>query len=308
MESFLKPMLNTDSLIKKLTSLGIRFNIQDHEDAKHILSEKTYYFKLGYFRTNFPKKDGKYNIEFAYLSELASIDMRLRYLLITMCLDIEHIVKTEILNDVSLNPNEDGYTIMSDFYKSEEQKKRTFRNVMEKVSIESNGKTTKTKVPKPEFKKYYDNPPIWVCLELISYNQFNEFLQIYHSRINDAKYFLAVRCIGNVRKVRNVSAHNQPLLVHLNDPKLDSTNKLLIEESIKHFNLSYSQMKLLPVRNISAVFLLHKKYCHNNTITNLKDELISFKSQLNAHRNYFTTEKYLNMTISAINKIIDSYL
>ena len=39
-----------------------------------------------------------------------------------MCLDIEHIVKTEILNDVSLNPNEDGYTIMSDFYKSEEQK------------------------------------------------------------------------------------------------------------------------------------------------------------------------------------------
>lgn len=308
MEHILKPMLNSDDLTNKLKLLGIRFNIQNQEEAKHILTQKTYYFKLGYFRTNFPKKNNRYNIEFAYLSDLASIDMRLRYLLITMCLDIEHIIKTEILNDVSLASNEDGYTIMTDFYKSEEQKKRTFRNVLKKERVDKNGKTTKIDVPKEEFKKHFNNPPIWVCLELMSYNQFNEFLHFYQSRFNNPKFSLAVRCIGNVKKVRNVSAHNQPLLVNLNEPKLDSTNNILIEEAVKELGLSYSQMKLLPVRNVSAVFLLHKKYCHKNTITNLKDELLSFKQQLNANRNYYSKEKHLNMSIAAIDKIIDSYL
>ncbi|WP_312608987.1 Abi family protein [Mammaliicoccus sciuri] len=308
MNNSLKPMLDPEELINKLRSLGVRFNIINEEEAKHILSKKTYYFKLGYFRTNFPKQNNKYNIEFAYLSDLASIDMRLRYLLVTMCLDIEHIIKTEILHDISLKPDEDGYTIMSDFYKSETQKKRTFRNVMIKEKIEIDGKITKKEVPKQEFKKYYDNPPIWVCFELISYNQFNEFLQFYQSRFNDPKFFLATRCIGNVRKIRNVSAHNQPLLVNLHNPKHDSTNSLLMNESVNEFNLSYTQMKLLPVRNISAVFLLHKRYCHKKTITNLKDELISFKLQLNKNATFYKTEKHLNMSFSAINKIIDSYI
>ncbi len=49
-------MLNTEELINKLRLLGIRFNIINEEDAKHILSKNTYYFKLGYYRTNFPKK------------------------------------------------------------------------------------------------------------------------------------------------------------------------------------------------------------------------------------------------------------
>ncbi|MCJ0922537.1 Abi family protein [Mammaliicoccus sciuri] len=308
MNNSLKPMLNTEELINKLRLLGIRFNIINEEDAKHILSKNTYYFKLGYYRTNFPKKNNKYNIEFAYLSDLASIDMRLRYLLIIMCLDIEHIIKTEILHDISENPDEDGYTIMSDFYKSETQKKRTFRNVMIKERIEIDGKVTKKEVPKHEFKKYYDNPPIWVCFELISYNQFNEFLHFYQSRFNNKKFFLATRCIGNVRKVRNISAHNQPLLVNLHNPKQDRTNSLLMNESVHEFNLSYTQMKLLPIRNISAVFLLHKKYCHKQTIINFKDELISFQTHLNKNAHFYNKKKYLKMTFSAINKIIDSYI
>ena len=55
MKQNFKPMLNPDDLIK-IKTLGIRFNIINEEKAKRILNDKTYYFKLGYFRTNFLRK------------------------------------------------------------------------------------------------------------------------------------------------------------------------------------------------------------------------------------------------------------
>ncbi len=307
MKQNLKPMLNPDDLIKKLKTLGIRFNIINEEKAKRILNDKTYYFKLGYFRTNFPKKNNRYNIEFAYLSDLASIDMNLRYLLMKMCLDIEHIIKTIIIHNISIDNTEDGYTIMNDFYNSEEQKARTFRNVMKNETIKENGKITKRKVPKKEFKKYYDNPPVWVCLELMSYNQFNEFVHFYQKRFNNPDFKLIVNCIDNVRKTRNHCAHNQPLLVNLNNPKLNSTKQYMMNKATNQFGISYSQIKLLPVRNVSSVFLLHSNYCHSDTQNDLKGYLNDFQVQLNANKSYYSNNKHLNRTLSAINKIIDEY-
>ncbi|MGW9969163.1 Abi family protein [Staphylococcus epidermidis] len=308
MDNNVKPMLNPDELINKLKTLGIRFNIVEENQAKNTLTNKTYYFKLGYFRTNFPKKNDRYNIEFAYLSDLASIDMNLRYLLMKMCLDIEHIIKTIILHNISVNQNEDGYTIMNDFYKNDDQKKRTFRNVMKKETIKDNGKVTKIEVPKEDFKKYYDNPPIWVCLELMSYNQFNEFVHFYQSRIDDPDFKLIIQCIDSVRKTRNLSAHNQPILVNLNNPKLDSTKQMMMHKAVELFDISYRQTKLLPVRSIISVFLLHYTYCHSDTKTDLKNNLSEFKHRMNLHKNYYTKQKYLNMTLNAINKIIDVYM
>ena len=86
------------------------------------LNESNYYMKLASYRTNYPKygdtskKNGQYiNLEFAYLKELSTIDMHLRYIIMEMCLDIEHYLKVKFLRAIENNPDEDGYDIIRRF-------------------------------------------------------------------------------------------------------------------------------------------------------------------------------------------------
>ncbi len=111
-----KPKLNYEEQIKKLKSLGISFNEINENKAKEILKNNTYFFKLSSFRKNIRKDNsGNYNFEFSALSDLATLDMRLRYMLLPMCLDIEYSLKTDILEKITNDDSEDGYQIMKDF-------------------------------------------------------------------------------------------------------------------------------------------------------------------------------------------------
>ena len=45
---------------------------------------------------------GKYvNLDFAYLVELSTLDMYFRRLIVGMCLDIEHVLKTRLMRDIT---------------------------------------------------------------------------------------------------------------------------------------------------------------------------------------------------------------
>ena len=77
--------------------------------------------KLASYRENYPKyltgsKIGQYiNLDFAYLRELSTIDMHLRYLIIQMCLDLEHALKVSLIAHIESNPKEDGYELVRKF-------------------------------------------------------------------------------------------------------------------------------------------------------------------------------------------------
>lgn len=81
-----KPLLNYQQLLDKLSDVGISFDIMDRATAKSILQKRNYYYKLSSFRKLFPKENGKYNIDFAYLADLSVIDMQLRYFLLDLLL------------------------------------------------------------------------------------------------------------------------------------------------------------------------------------------------------------------------------
>ncbi|MFL2121481.1 Abi family protein [Marinilactibacillus psychrotolerans] len=52
------------------------------------------------------------NCDFKHLVDLSSIDVYLREYLYALCLDIEHAAKTKLMKLLTLNKNEDGYSIV----------------------------------------------------------------------------------------------------------------------------------------------------------------------------------------------------
>ena len=100
-----KTLLKPSELVDSMEKRGITFNITSKKSAIHFLNEHNYYFKLAAYRANYDKYPmgqlkGKYiNLDFAYLQELSTIDMHLRYLILKMCLDIEHQTKVLLIHD-----------------------------------------------------------------------------------------------------------------------------------------------------------------------------------------------------------------
>mgnify|MGYP000213953942 CR=1 FL=1 len=118
-----KPKLSLEGQIEHLKKKGVLFNIMNEESAKEYLTQHNNYFKLTAYRKNYDKhpdgeNKGKYiNLEFAYLVDLAVIDMRLRYRIVHMALDIEHHTKLQLLRMMD-KFNEDGYQIVQDYMDS----------------------------------------------------------------------------------------------------------------------------------------------------------------------------------------------
>jgi len=117
-----KPMMTSQELVDKMKNeKGIKFEYMSEEDAIIFLSERNNYFRIASYRKNYDKhisgvNIGKYiDLDFAYLSELATIDMHLRLLVIKMCLDIEHCLKVKLLSAITANSAEDGYDIVKVF-------------------------------------------------------------------------------------------------------------------------------------------------------------------------------------------------
>ena len=126
-----EPKLESKGLVKKLKDKGVKFELMPETDAIKFLEMNNNYFKLTSYRKNFHKNiiEGKSvysNLDFLHLVELSRLDMRLRYLLVKMCLDIEHSLKVMLMNDIQNNDTEDGYSIIDEYLntQTEEIKKR----------------------------------------------------------------------------------------------------------------------------------------------------------------------------------------
>ena len=88
------PCLSPHEQIQHLLSKGVKFHLISQQDAEQYLIKNNNYFKLRAYRKNYDKyvggiHDGKYiNLDFAMLKDLAILDMRLRYTLLQLTLDV----------------------------------------------------------------------------------------------------------------------------------------------------------------------------------------------------------------------------
>lgn len=205
----MKPILSIDELISHMKSKGITFDIVSEEDAKNFLQYNNYYMKLAAYRKNYEKADsgtnkGKYiNLDFGYLQELSTIDMHLRYLIIQMCLDIEHAIKVCLLRDITNNPKEDGYNIVRKFLAND----RKFR-ILNNIKRHQSGTYCKDLID-----KYYPYFPVWVFVELVSFGDLLYFYSFYQEQYGIKN--LDSKILNVVRDIRNASAHSNCLINNL---------------------------------------------------------------------------------------------
>lgn len=248
-----KKLLNSDSLIQHMKGKGITFICTNEIDAKNFLEENNYYFKLSAYRKNYDKRllgnnVGTYiNLDFGYLQDLSKIDCQLRYLILEMCLDIEHSLKTILLKDITENPNEDGYKIVNlwDPHKEHFNKINRFLN---------------TSYCKELINKYSKNMPVWVLLELLSFGELCKFIEFYNNTYPKRLQF-DVKLLFPLRDIRNACAHSNCLIHDVRNENNSTPNHSLLKhvQSIPTISKRTRNKKLKnkPLHDFAALLYLY---------------------------------------------------
>ncbi len=306
---------------------GIKFTIVSKEEAKSFLLESNYYFKLKSFAKNYEKylKDpnkGKYiSLEFAYLKELAVLDMRLRKILFSMTSDIEHFLKVELLNACSENPQENGYDIVSEFLNKWEY-------ITPTITKKCNDSATSDLV-----KKYCDNWAIWNIVEILSFGDFIKLYEFYFSKYPNEGTIL--KYLGSVRFLRNAAAHNNCILNSLRKPYLLNicqrsvcvnperfiSNRPFLQtvsltkeiEKIQNdikitIDIRKKMLRNPVVHDLTALFLIHPQICSRGVVNATKSELRNFfDDRVGRHREYFDRNQPIKESLNYLKKIVDYY-
>jgi abortive infection bacteriophage resistance protein len=208
-----KPILSTNQQIDRLKSNGVSFKLSTEEEAKNYLRYNNNYFKLTSYRKNFEKhqsgkKIGQYiDLDFAYLIDLAVIDMELRYIFVQLSLDIEHYIKMQLLRNVEDN-SEDGYSICADFSDSltEDQLSKLKREIeRNKNNIYCGNLVT----------KYHSEFPIWAFLELIPFGRLVYFYGFCADRFGSAQMKDRFYALKTCNQLRNATAHSSCVINEL---------------------------------------------------------------------------------------------
>lgn len=273
-----KPKLTSSQLIQKMkTDKGITFNLVSEAKAQKYLFNENNYLRTASYRKNYQKylngqNKGKYiNLDFGYLKELAEIDSLLRTKLSKACFDLEHDLKIRLLQDSETNQKDDGYKIVENFLKAnpyivgklEASCTSPFTtNLLNKyfaVALVYNNQKKRN-----EYKiTAFNDCPVWVFLELITFGDFIKFYEFYY-KVMHIKMPINISILKMLKNLRNACAHNNCLIADLQI----GTTFVPVElgtfvSNIQTISKKQHQKKMscLPVLEFVSVCLFLKSSC-----------------------------------------------
>lgn len=278
----MKKKLTIDEQIADLKKKGVIFNIMDEDEAKKFLRYNNYYFKLKSYASNYPinPKNNKYvNLEFAYLVELSKIEMYFRKIILGMCLDLEHVLKTRMLYDITCNVKEDGYTIVKKYFFAYPSTKIEITQKANSYNFTSN--LAEKHIDDEEYS-------VWNLVELLSFGKFVELYTLYYQEYKTPNYS---DYLQSIKFLRNALAKAQ-------------------KEISEHARTKYMSY---PVFHdfVALPFVYNdilKEEANRNMRDRTMDELFHFfceeDGRVLAHRDYFTKNQLITEAYKFISNVI----
>lgn len=208
--------------------------------------------------------------------------MHLRYLVLKLCLDIEHTLKTLLMNIITDDSGEDGYKIIEDFNNYSRRKFEKNNN-----SVNTEYQHVKDRIIKEVknirdynydfYMKTKEKISIWKLIEMMSYGQLVEFINFYDSdkRHKSKSLKKAVQFLGYSKNLRDSSAHSRPILLNITEinqlkgnPKSHKTNQSQAEPELKVYARQNGLDKRVvsrlltnfKIHDLCALILLHDEY------------------------------------------------
>ena len=311
--------------IEHMETKGILFNIMSKKEAAEYLVNNNYYFRLKAYAKNYDKcasgsKKGEYlRLEFAYLKELAILDMILRNIILNFTKDIEHHIKRQLINDIANESSEDGYTINIDAFELD--------YIKNKFNCIDRGYGYCQDL----VEKYRGQWAIWNVVEVLSMGDTITLYNYFYTKY--PKYKSVTKYLYPVRLLRNAAAHNNCMIntlkksysseVSLNLPvfsRLCTTDLVRPKDEVatslnsgKYIITSSRLKKKMENALIGDVIVMLHAYAHIVTSETLKRKRFSELSDfINVraieHKDYFENNEPIKTTYQFFKQFLDFFI
>ena len=306
-----KPKLSLDGQIEHLKEKGVLFNIMDEAEARDYLGRHNNYFKLTAYRKNYDKhpagenKDKYINLEFAYLVDIAVIDMQLRYRIVHMALDLEHHTKLQLLRKMD-EYNEDGYQVVQDYIDSLDEKQR---KIFDSEINRNKGNIYCGDI----IAKYEGAFPVWAFIEIVPFGRLVAFYGFCADRFSDKSMKDTFYRLLTCKEIRNASAHSNCILNNLKaKTAAHSTNAAVTLElmKIKGMNTNFRKNRMSNARIQQVVTLLytHKDMVESEGIKRSESEdLKKIMERVDKNYDYYNTNPMIKGTFDFLKLVVDSW-
>ncbi len=194
--------------------------------------------------------------------------MHFRFIVSKMCSDIEHALKVQIIRDIEKDGNEDGYSIVKDFL---DQSPYIVRKLDSMIMSPFTGDLMNkyftvqyTVAPGKQRNERkisaYDDCPVWVLCEFLSFGDVIRFYEFYHKRSNSQGISPSVLSLA--KNLRNGAAHNNCLLADLkHGASIPPRDIKMAVQKIASISKDQSKKKLScrPMLEFVALLYLYKE-------------------------------------------------
>lgn len=305
----MKKKISVPEQIEHMKSKGIGFEIVSETDAASYLEHNNYYFKLKTYAKNYAKyqigdRAGEYvNLEFAYLKDLAIIDMLLRRFIMEASTDVEHAVKVRFISDFNRS-RDDGYEYVQEFLDS-------YPEILETIKKKKNNSYTKDLTE----KLLEDGFAIWNIIELLSLkdflNLYKGFYEKYPESLTGHNLYYPMQ---GVRKIRNAAAHNNCLINTLRHPYSGKTrynskvDRFIADTGAvgkKSRNTNKSNQVIYDF--LTLLYMINEVIYSNEMKRRIFNDLYDlFHGRMVKHADYYKKESSITGAYNYVCKIIDS--